>query len=123
MRRRFLASFCAGLVLMTALSTLSMTSVHGQASASARDLEGVWANITVTPLERPPELAQKQFFTEEEAREWERQTLARLQGRSTVEARISPDVTGDWLEVGKVDPSRRTSLIVDPPDGRIPVTP
>ena len=40
------------------------------------DLEGVWATDTITPFERPVDLAGKEFFSEQEAAEFERQTLA-----------------------------------------------
>src|SRR5262249_60206002 len=46
-----------------------------EVSAQTRDLEGFWATSTLTPLERPPELAGKAFFTEKEAVENEKRTL------------------------------------------------
>ena len=76
------------------------------------DLQSVWVNATVTPLERPTELAGKEFFTDvAEARAWEAGALDRL-------------IQGDeaWVNTGTVLPTLRTSLIVDPPDGRIPYT-
>src|ERR1700692_1862954 len=39
------------------------------------DLQGIWSNATLTPLERPPELAGKQFLTEEEGAEYEKRVL------------------------------------------------
>jgi hypothetical protein len=84
------------------------------------DLQGYWVNATVTPLERPPELAGQAYFTEQEARAWERDLPARNARRTDLEGRISPDVTGDWMIPGPAVPSLRTSLIVDPPDGRLP---
>src|SRR2546423_7292820 len=39
------------------------------------DLQGIWSNATLTPLERPRELAGKQFFTEKEAAEYEKRVL------------------------------------------------
>jgi hypothetical protein len=84
------------------------------------DLQGFWANTSVTPLERPPELADKPFLTEQEALEWEQHTVERRQRRGDPDAHISPDATETWIEVGKVVPSRRTSLIVNPAEGRIP---
>ena len=41
------------------------------------DLQGVWTNVTITPLERPSELGGKQFFTKEEAARYEKDTLER----------------------------------------------
>jgi hypothetical protein len=88
------------------------------------DLQGVWTNSTLTPLERPAEFAGKAFLTEQEAADYERQ----IRHRNDADRRDrSPD---DDLALGyndifwdrgtKVVSSRRTSLIVDPPDGRIP---
>ena len=94
------------------------------------DLQGVWTNQTPTPLERPAGLAGKEFFTEEEAAEFERTSLTRLLrglGASGLseELELSGELTEIWLDTqnGKMTPSRRTSLVVEPPDGRIPFTP
>lgn len=88
------------------------------------DFEGVWTIATLTPLERPPELAGKAFFTPEEAAVWEKKTLEetnrdRRDGGAEVDLRRNYNEV--WRERGThVVPSRRTSLIVDPPNGRIP---
>ncbi len=76
------------------------------------DLRGVWDYATMTPLERSRELAEKAVFTEEEAAAYERQVLERQKtGLNTG----GPDY---WDQVHLAN--RRTSLIVDPPNGRIP---
>ena len=88
------------------------------------DLRGVWSNATITPLERPNDLAGKATFTAEEAAAYEK----RVVDRNNVDRRsknADTDVTlgynDFWWDRGtKVISSRRTSLIVDPPDGRIP---
>ena len=87
------------------------------------DLQGVWTNATLTPIERPDSLAGKMVLTAEEA--------AELEVRSA-EQRVASDrfIPGDvgaynqfWMDGGKnVTGDRRTSLIVDPPDGKIPWT-
>ena len=41
------------------------------------DLQGVWTNVTITPLERPANLAGKEFFTAAEARQYEKETVER----------------------------------------------
>jgi len=87
------------------------------------DLEGFWTNATVTPLERPTDLASKEVFTEEEAAEYARQIIERnsLDGRNLSPTDVFVAYNDLWYERGtKVDSTRRTSLIVDPPDGRIP---
>jgi hypothetical protein len=123
MSRRFLASISAlaGLLLagsQAAGQTLPRTP-DGQP-----DLRGVWSSSTLTPLERPPELAGKQVLTPAEAAAYEKQLLERgnrdIRGESA-----DVDVAGAynelWFDRGKkVVGSRRTSLIVDPPDGTVP---
>ena len=87
------------------------------------DLQGVWSNPTITPFERPAEFAGKATLTEKEASELEaRAAKARTDG---------PPKAGDvgnynqaWFDSGtKVVSTRQTSLVVDPPDGRVPVKP
>src|SRR3989449_3220607 len=84
------------------------------------DLQGFYLSLSYTPLERPPELAGKPFYTEAEA-------LAAFKKAVEEDAEVDPrTVHYDWKEYGMdawqspVRPSLRTSLIVDPPDGRIP---
>jgi hypothetical protein len=93
------------------------------------DLQGVWDVRTITPLQRPADLADKSVLTEEEAREYAtRAQLRRVQRRDrAVEHRDGLSevdrVPYDdfWVDAGSaVVSDRRTSLIVDPPDGRIP---
>ena len=81
------------------------------------DLQGIWTNTTITPLQRPEELAGKAVFSEREAAEYEERLHQRLLENNRTGVG-NPEV--DLLEKRKVVPSRRTSLIVDPPDGRIP---
>jgi hypothetical protein len=88
------------------------------------DLQGVWSNATLTPLERPRELGDKQYFTEAEAAAFEKQMLQRNDAdrRDTdPEADVAQAYNNFWYDRGnKVVPTLRTSLIIDPPDGRIP---
>jgi hypothetical protein len=90
------------------------------------DLQGVWTNATITPFERPAALAGKAFLTEEEAAALERQAAQR---RATVdEAPPRPGDVGNyndfWFDSGtKVVSTRQTSLVVDPPDGKVPLRP
>ncbi len=85
------------------------------------DLQGVWDYRTITPLERRPEFGDRAFYTDEE--------IAQLEGRATRRMEGPPDpnapanlVHAEYLtDPGRrVDESRRTSLIIDPPNGRIP---
>jgi len=87
------------------------------------DLEGIWTNATLTPLERPADLANKEFLTEQEAAEFAQKALRdvdgdRRDGGSATD--VNRAYNEFWRDRGKVVPDRRTSLIVDTPDGRIP---
>ena len=87
------------------------------------DLQGVWTNETITPFERPSELSDKQFLTEEEASGLERQEAQR---RAAFEIDPGPGSVGAynqfWLDSGtEVLSTNQTSLVVDPSDGRVPV--
>jgi hypothetical protein len=92
------------------------------------DLQGMWTNATYTPLQRSAELGTKAFYTDEELAQIEQRRLAQTE-RAT-EPGTAADVHYDFGQYGldrsqgTVAPNTRTSLIVDPPDGRIPpVTP
>ena len=87
------------------------------------DLQGVWTNATLTPIERPDSLADKTVLTAEEAAALE----VRSAQQRAASDRFIPGNVGAynqfWMDGGKnVTGDRRTSLIVDPPDGRIPWT-
>jgi len=89
------------------------------------DLQGVWSNQTPVPLERPAALANKPFFTKQEATDLEKNALALALKNVAAAIPTSGEFNEIWLESGKgkVHPNLRTSLVVDPPDGRIPFTP
>ena len=110
----------------------------GQAASSAQswnaprtafgqpDLQGVWDFATITPLERPEEFAGKAVMTSEEAAEYERERFALVDHDTEEGATFVCKGTGNynefWYDRGfgdEVD-GRPTSLIVDPPDGRLP---
>ena len=88
------------------------------------DLQGVWSNAIITPLERPPAFANKEFFTEEEAAAFEKQSFEinnRDRRDGTPEDDVQRAYNEYWFDRGtKVAATRRTSLVVDPKDGRIP---
>ena len=89
------------------------------------DLQGIWSNQTPVPLERPAALAQKPYFTEAEAAEAEKNALASALKNVAAEIATSGEFNEIWMESGKgkVNRSRRTSLVSDPADGKIPFTP
>ncbi len=85
------------------------------------DIQGIWSNASIIPLERPKELMGKQFFTTEELAGYEEKVFART-------TRDRPPIPGSvgtyndfwWDRDSKRALNLRTSLIVDPPDGRVP---
>jgi len=87
------------------------------------DLQGIWTDATITPLERPRGLEDKATLTEEES--------AALEKRAAENRVEGPPGAGDvgnynqlWFDSGtKVVSTRQTSLVVDPKDGRVPLTP
>jgi hypothetical protein len=95
------------------------------------DLQGVWNYSTLTPLERPSELGGKQVLTDEEAAEFEKRRLevtnpdrrdaAGLQFNGVPSSDIDRAYNEFWYDYGtKIIANRRTSLLVDPPSGKIP---
>jgi hypothetical protein len=88
------------------------------------DMQGVWTHGTLTPFERPTALGTKAFYTESEAAEVERQAQAR---RANPPPDRPGDVGGDneaFMDSGyRYLRTRQTSILVDPPDGRLPFRP
>ncbi len=88
------------------------------------DLEGNWATATLTPLERPPEFAGKEFLTQQEAAEYIRRTLDESNSDRRdggAQADLQRNYNEAWRDRGTtIVATRRTSLIVDPPDGKVP---
>ena len=114
-------------------STLSAAALHAQratpgsttraaadAAASVRDLQGFWANGTITPLVRPKELGDKAVFTPAEAAEYERTWLDNFRKNFSEEDLMAPDIDYTYMDRLGVVPDRRTSLITDPADGHLP---
>ena len=99
------------------------------------DLQGMWDHRTITPLERPEELGDREFLTEEEAASQEQAVIDRneyllTRPPETTSAGGSVDQRADgtpgfynnfWLDTGtRTVGTRRTSLVIDPPNGRLP---
>ena len=91
------------------------------------DIQGIWNNVTATRLERPEEFADRAVLTNEEAAVLEQETVSRREER---EAKSPEDharegtgtgyATSIWFETSDSLSGNRTSLLVDPPDGRLP---
>ena len=87
------------------------------------DLEGVWTNSTLTPLERPAEFAGQAVLTGQEDADYVKRVLQRVNsdrrdGGTQVD--VGRSYNEFWRDRGNDLADRRTSLIVDPPDGKIP---
>ncbi len=83
------------------------------------DLQGVWSYATITPLERPDNQAGKEVLTDEEVAAADREARTGADRRDgTAEADLARAYNAFWYDRGKS--SGRTSLIVDPADGRLP---
>src|SRR5579862_2760326 len=110
-------------LLLVSSALLAVLPLTLPAQTAHPNLEGYWTNGTLTPLERPRDLAAKAVFTEKEAADYERRVLAEV-NTDNRDANPEIDVGRSYNELfrerGRVVPDRRTSLIIDPPDGRIP---
>jgi hypothetical protein len=129
-----------GLAVITLTSALGFTGAIGEAqtqTAAARsttaakpkvlrtpwgdpDLQGTWDYRTITPLERAREFGTREFYTEEEKKTLEARAGRRM---DTPPEEIRPGLNHAqwWTDPGRfISDGYRTSLIVDPPDGRIP---
>jgi hypothetical protein len=97
------------------------------------DLQGVWTNATLTPLERPVRFADRPFMTDAEAAELESQAVRSFEqqaaDRDQAAAPRAGGAVGSYNQAvwadgkRKVVGTRQTSMVVDPPDGRVPVRP
>jgi hypothetical protein len=144
MTGRFLASLVTVLMVIM-LALLATQSLAGQAATSRSpsaanatkrtpprtpwghpDLQGTWDNHSITPLERPERFAGREFLTREEAIALEKEAAQR---NAEIDSRERAGTTGDvgtaynefwWDRPTNVVETLRTSLIVDPPDGKVP---
>ena len=138
MSYRTIVGVSAGAVLGTLVSwgapAAAQTAVPKTAWGQP-DLRGIWDFRTITPLERPEELAEQEFLTEEEAANLEQSVVdrnARLLNRTAERTTASDNVdrrsdgtpgfyNNFWLDRGTTTVSTgRTSLIVDPANGKLP---
>ena len=142
MSRRLLQLIGLAAVIMVVVALLTLAPIAGQAPTAAAtagdadkagpagktpwgepDLQGIWTNHYEIPLERPARYSNKEFFTEEERAELDRQRAGLLSGPRRSERKSEQDVGGAYdasIFLTHKPTGRRTSLIVDPPDGRIP---
>ncbi|MEW6320464.1 MAG: hypothetical protein AB1635_05190 [Acidobacteriota bacterium] len=123
MKGRLLAAGLCTLAWTAAAGTAPASSGHqGGAPNSRQAFEGIWNSATVTPLERPAQLKDTAFFTPEEAAEWERQIAQRNEEPPPGAPRTGTGTYNTFYrEWGtRTVATLRTSIVTDPPDGRIP---
>jgi hypothetical protein len=133
MPRLSVATPCLGIIVWATLTAVPIITAQTPAKAPSAgrwrvprtpdgrpDLQGVWTNMTATPLQRPRELGDKSHFTEAEAAAYARTWLERLVQEEDEEDRTGADLNEIYLDDRVVVPDLRTSLIVDPPAGRLP---
>ncbi len=109
-----------------ALTPTGLAEDQLRTSWGAPDLQGTWDFRSITPFERPEAFGEKEFLTAAEVAEWEQETLqarAASRNRDPVQGQGDVDVGYNalWLDRGeKMTGTMRTSLVVDPPNGRLP---
>jgi hypothetical protein len=128
------------LVLIGAFVQLTPVTLEGQTSRgtppatktgpapktpwSEPDLQGIWTYEFQVPFERNPKYANREFFTDEEIKAFDKQRAAQQSRDYRAERGSEADVAGAYNAVFLTlkHSGRRTSMVVDPPDGRIPPT-
>ena len=129
MRRQIrLALMVAAALAGTSLAAQSLVPRNGwtppRAPGGQPDLQAVWTNATITPFERPASLRGKAFLTEAEAAGIERQAAMRREEDAAPRPGDVGSYNQFWFDSGdRVVSTRRTSLVIDPPDGRVPLRP
>jgi len=118
---------CMPLAAQSQVSAAKTKAAVPRTADGHPDLQGIWTNATITPLERPAQFAGKLTATDAEAAKYERQNNDNLYGDKRSEnAEQDRDHAYNALffdrgtELARVDGVKRTSLIIDPPDGKMP---
>jgi hypothetical protein len=111
--------------IVAAIGAVTTPAARQASGRSGRpDFEGIWNSGTATPLERPRELGDKAVFTPAEAAAWEREVARRNEEpppQPAAKSRGTGTYNNFYREWGtRTVKTRRTSIVIDPPDGRLP---
>jgi hypothetical protein len=122
-------------LVLAAASVSAQSAAAPKTSATARaaerhpDLSGIWSYATRTPFERPAVFAGKATISDEEARKWEARENERWEEGSKIDGGRPVTIQGgaynvlfydNGNEMTRIGGQKRTSMVVDPPDGRVP---
>ncbi|HWE52826.1 MAG TPA: hypothetical protein VG273_23735 [Bryobacteraceae bacterium] len=136
--RTLITSSAVALLAVASLSAQSASAPAGAPKASVKiprapdghpDLTGIWSNATRTPFERPASVDGKATLTDAEAKAWEARENERWEEGSKVEGGRPVTIQGgaynvlfydNGSELMRIDGQKRTSMIIDPPDGHVP---
>jgi len=109
--------------VIVALVLLLAPSTSRAQSFNPKDLSGIWTNPTITPFERPAALADKEFLTEREVKELESRAADNRVDRAPQAGDVGT-YNQFWFDSGtRAVKTRRTSLVIEPKDGRVPLRP
>jgi len=137
---RFFAAVASAAIVIVSLSAVSVAAQAARVAPAVAgaptkawtpprtpwgepDLQGTFSNRTITPFERPANVGTKEFFTPEEVAALEKraQEGGGDEGRKRgTDADVSRAYNDFWWDRGTKVTTTRTSLVVDPPDGRVP---
>ncbi len=130
----------ASLVSILAIATVSAQNAPARAPAPKAgpapraadghpDLTGIWSTATRTPFERPAVFQGRATISDEEAHQWETRENQRWQEGSKIDGGRPVSIQGgaynvlfydNGSELSRIDGKKRTSMVVDPPDGHVP---
>ena len=127
MSYRFFTARVVRFLVITVLFAVVPVAGHGQSASTdgtlprmadgKPDLRGIWSNVVATPLERPRELGQRAVLTDDEVADLAERIAKRQVDRPPAKGSAG-SYNHFWSPQGR--PSVQSSLIIDPPDGRLP---
>ena len=110
---------CGVVLLTTSVLSGQSPKWNARTADGQPDLQGYWTNATVTPLERPAEFAGREFMTDAEAAAYEKKKQAEENSQSEDDVHYD-NVIWQSENYTKGVSQRRTSIVFDPPDGKLP---